>query len=165
MGYVEAIHRWQSLPVATRQRVRWQAIPQQVADSIKGSVHSIVLFFKKGSVNGIVLFSILALSSNHFAILPTLRASALIPFPVANALRIWHSPGRRRLVAGLIAHLNAPPVRRKLQCSQRLPDSGSGIQKHNFLTTCERIKLSPASAAPRRAHDGGGSVLPVPNQQ
>jgi len=34
MGYVEAIHHWQSLPVATRQRVRWQAIPQQVVDSM-----------------------------------------------------------------------------------------------------------------------------------
>ena len=34
MGYVEAIHRWQSLPAAARQQLRWQAIPQQVADSM-----------------------------------------------------------------------------------------------------------------------------------
>jgi hypothetical protein len=34
MGYVEAIRRWQLLPAATRQQLRWQAIPQQVADSM-----------------------------------------------------------------------------------------------------------------------------------
>jgi hypothetical protein len=34
MGYVEAIDRWRALPDATRRRLRWQAIPQQVADSM-----------------------------------------------------------------------------------------------------------------------------------
>ena len=34
MGYVEAIDRWRALPDATRRRLRWQAIPQQVAESM-----------------------------------------------------------------------------------------------------------------------------------
>jgi len=34
MGYVEAIQRWQLLSARTQQQLRWQAIPQQVADSM-----------------------------------------------------------------------------------------------------------------------------------
>ena len=34
MGYLEAIDLWRALPDATRCRLRWQAIPQQVADSL-----------------------------------------------------------------------------------------------------------------------------------
>ena len=34
MGYVEAIDRWRALPDAMRRRLRWQAIPQQVAESM-----------------------------------------------------------------------------------------------------------------------------------
>jgi hypothetical protein len=34
MSYVEVIQRWQRLPEAQQRRLRWQAIPQQVADSM-----------------------------------------------------------------------------------------------------------------------------------
>jgi hypothetical protein len=34
MSFVEAINRWRALPEDEQRRRRWEAIPQQVADSM-----------------------------------------------------------------------------------------------------------------------------------
>jgi len=34
MSFVEAINRWRALPEQEQRRRRWEAIPQQVADSM-----------------------------------------------------------------------------------------------------------------------------------
>ena len=60
--------------------------------SVKGSVHSIVLFF------------IISFFQWLFAFLQPFCTSALIPFSVAAALHAWRHR-RQQLVAGLIANL------------------------------------------------------------